>query len=95
MPKKYPEVKRGVELDLGAFGISATQWEGADDIGADFSDCTVAIDPCGEDVFELWFHVDGRQSVCLLADNAAFSKLGRALACLIDSRAIVNTREGG
>ena len=99
MPKKYPDVKPGdvkpgIELDLGQIGVAATQWEGRGDIGADYSDCTVAIEPCGEDVFELWLHSAGQQSVCLLADKKAFAKLGRALSCLLDSRDLVSKMEG-
>ena len=90
MPKKHPDVKPGIELDLGQIGVAATQWEGRGDIGADYSDCTVAIEPCGEDVFELWLHSEGRQSVCMLADKAVFERLGSALSSLIDSRDIVS-----
>ena len=94
MPKKYPDVKPGIELDLGQIGIAATQWDGQAEIGADYSDCTVAIEPCGEDVFELWLHSEGQQSVCLLADKAVFERLGSALSNLIDSRDIVSKGGG-
>lgn len=94
MPKKYLDVKPGIELDLGQIGIAATQWDGHAEIGADYSDCVIAIEPCGEDVFELWLHSEGRQSVCLLADKKAFTKLGRALSCLLDSRDLVSKMEG-
>ncbi len=94
MPKKYLDVKPGIALDLGHVGIAATQWEGHGDISPDYSDCTVAIEPCGEDVFELWLHSEGNQSVCLLADKNAFAKLGRALSCLLDSRDLVSKMEG-
>ena len=99
MPKKYPDVKPGdvkpgIELDLGQIGVAATQWEGRGDIDADYSDCTVAIEPCGEDVFELWLHSAGQQSICLLADKNVFAKLGRALSCLLDSRDLVSKGGG-
>jgi hypothetical protein len=92
MTKKTPDVKPGIELDLGVVGMAATKWAGSADIGPDYSDCVVAIEPCGEDVFELWLHAEGRQSVCLLASKEVFSELGRALSCLVDSRDIVSNK---
>ena len=94
MPKKYLDVKPGIELDLGQIGIAATQWDGQAEIGADYSDCVIAIEPCGEDVFELWLHSEGRKSVCLLADKAVFERLGSALSNLIDLRDIVSKGGG-
>lgn len=77
-------VKPGIHLSIGTLGLAVTQWSGYENNSPDFNDCVPAIEPCGEDVFELWFHLDGKQSVCVLGNADVFKKLGRALMSLID-----------
>ena len=90
MNQKAADGKPGIALDVGTIGLAVTNWNGYEDNYPDFENCTPAIEPCGEDVFELWLHVEGHQSVCLLADKGTFEKLGRALSSLVDSRDIVS-----
>lgn len=90
MNQKAADGKPGIVIDVGTIGLAVTNWKGHEANYPDFEDCVPAIEPCGDDVFELWFHVEGHQSVCLLADKVALERLGRALSALVDSRDIVS-----
>lgn len=83
MTEKHEFEKPGIEIDAGVLGLSITRWEGLSDLEPDRVDCFPAIEPCGDDIYELWLHADGYQSVRILGDAAAFKKLGRALTCLL------------
>lgn len=86
MHKEDLVVNRGIPIDAGCLGLAETRLSGLKRNGPDWADCQPTIEPCGEDVYELCFHVPGHQSIIVLGNVEDFGKLGRALLCLVDSR---------
>lgn len=93
MSQKQNVVKPGIKISADGLGLAITKFDGASNLGPDYTDCVPAIEPCGEDVFELWFHAEGHQSVCVLGNASAFIKLGRALTHLVDPRSFGDSKD--
>ena len=52
----------------------------------DFIDCIAAIEPCGDDVQELWFHTSEGVSIRVLSNNDDLLRLGHALVSLFGGK---------
>ena len=72
----------GTRIPVSIMGISVAGNIPA--LSPDSIDCTPAIEPCGDDVHELWFHTEEGASVRIISNSNDLLQLGRSLVALFD-----------